>query len=246
MKRLLASRRRRRRVMWFTIAAAAAAGATVLGLNYSNTGDQPKDTATPGHPSRPIILPHQEKTVPVGPHLAEIKAVAAKFFATAVIRQHVDQSYDLVAPQLREGKSRTEWDTGAIPVVPYPAGDLSFTKMTVSYSYAKRVGLVIGVFPKARAKTPYEAFNMELTWYKGTPKSRWLVDAWSPAGMGIGDPNGPPLANTPLPSTRQSLSRIWILLPIIFLLSMIVMIPGGLVLRGWLRQRSARRRVLGL
>jgi hypothetical protein len=246
MKRLLASRRRRRRIVVFTVVAALAAGATVIGLFYSNTGAESGSSSKSSGPSRPIIVPHQEKTVPMGPRLPEIKAVAAKFFATAVIRRNVDQSFDLVAPQLREGETRAQWKTGAIPVVPYPAGDLSFTKMSVTYSYLTRVGLIIGVFPKAHAKTPYEAFSMELTRYRHGPGYRWLVDSWAPAGIGIGNPNGPPVSNAPAVQSKASLGRIWILLPIIFLLSMIVMIPGGLFLRGWRRERSARRRLIGL
>lgn len=246
MKRLRYSRRRRRRLMLLAGIAALAAGATVLGLFYSNTGEQPQSSSA-GGPSRPIIVQHQPKTVPVGPHLAEIKAVAAKFVATAVVRRNIDQSYDLVAPQLREGKTRAEWKSGEIPVVPYlPASDLSFTKMQVTYSYANRVGLIIGMFPKAHAKTPYEAFSMELTAYRRGAKYRWLVDSWAPAGFGIGNPAGAPVANTKGVQTRQTLSRIWILLPIVFLLSMIVLIPGGLFLRGWRRERHARRRVLNL
>jgi len=245
MRRLLASRRRRRRIIGLTIVAALAAGATVIGLFYSNTADNPDNSAASGR-SRPLYIPRQEKKVPVGPRLPEIKSVAAKFFATAVIRQNVDQSYDLVAPQLREGETRAQWKTGAIPVVPYPAGDLSFTKLSVTYSYASRVGLIIGVFPKANAKTPYEAFSMELTRYKRGAKYRWLVDSWAPAGIGIGNPNGPPRSTGPGVPSGATLGRIWILLPIVFLLSMIVMIPGGLFLRGWRRERNARRRIIGL
>jgi len=231
--------------MWFTGIAAVAAGATVLGLFYANTGEQPQSSSPGGH-SRPIIVPHQPKTVPVGPYLKEIEEVAAKFVDTAVVRRNVDQSYDLVAPQLREGITRAKWAKGAIPVVPYPFDDLSFKKMAVTYSYANRVGLAIGLFPKAHAKTPYEAFSMELTAYRRGTTYRWLIDSWAPAGVGIGSPNGPPVSNAKAVQTRRSLSRIWILLPIVFLLSMIVLIPGGLIFRGWLRERHARRRVLNL
>ncbi|HST24649.1 MAG TPA: hypothetical protein VLJ76_01530 [Gaiellaceae bacterium] len=245
MRRLLSSRRRRRRLLWLTIVAALAAGATVTGLFYSNTGDNP-DASAPGGPVK-ITVPRNQKTVPVATHFKEIEAVVAKFVSTAVMRRHVDQSYDLVASQLKQGMTRAQWQTGNIPVVPYERPqDLSFTKIKVTYSYTNRVGLIVGMFPKAKAKTKYEAFSMELVAYRRGPSYRWLIDAWAPAGFGIGDPNGPPVSPAAAGHPSKPPDRVWILLPIVFLLSMIVLIPGSLFVRGWLRERNARRRIVEL
>jgi hypothetical protein len=228
--------------MWLSGTAALAAALTVIGLFYSNTGEQPAPSRSAG-PVRPTIVPRTPKTVPLGARGPEVRRVAAKFVATAVVRKHLEQSYDLVAPQLRQGLTRKQWMTGSIPVVPYSGVDFAFAKMKVSYSYANRVGLVVGLFPKKAAKTPYEAFNLELTAYKRGVHERWLVDSWAPAGIGIGSPNGPPLSSSRAVQSRPSLSRLWILFPICFLLGLMILVPGSLTLRGWVRNRRARRRI---
>jgi len=236
VRRLLASRRRRRRLTWAAGIAIVAAGVVVIGIEFSNTGQRGLTKATPGGP--PTTSP-PPKTVPFRRSARQVQPVVAKFVRTAVLRRHVEQSYDLVAPALREGLTRTQWASGAIPVVPYPASDLAFSRWKLQYSYANRVGLLVAMFPKPKAKTPYEAFAIELTAVGPPAHRRWLVDSWAPAGMGIGRPGPPsPVSNLPPPS---QLSRVWILGPIGFVVGLIVLLPASLVVRGYLRNRRLRR-----
>lgn len=47
-------------------------------------------------------------------------AVASKFIDYAVVGKNLDRLWDLVAPELRAGITRKQWDSGELPVVPFP------------------------------------------------------------------------------------------------------------------------------
>ena len=48
--------------------------------------------------------------------------------------------------------TRAEWLRGEIPVVPYPADAVGLVKSKLDFSYPTRVGLRVGIFPKAGSK----------------------------------------------------------------------------------------------
>jgi len=238
VRRLLASRRRRRRLTWLTAAAVVAGLLVTAVFHYSDNGGKGLTKERPGPPTTAPT----PKTVSFRPSQHDVATVVSGFVQDAVLRRHVEKSFDLVAPQLRQGLSRAQWATGEIPVVPYPANDLASARWRLQYSYANRVGLVVGMFPKPRAKTPYEVFSIELIAYRSQGHRRWLVDSWAPAGLGIGQPgSAPTLAD--LPPSKAQLDGMWILAPIALLGGLIVLIPGGLFLRGYLRNRRVSRRL---
>src|ERR671937_1729345 len=45
--------------------------------------------------------------------------VAREFVATAVARRHLARAWELAAPDLKQGMTLAEWNTGTIPVTPY-------------------------------------------------------------------------------------------------------------------------------
>src|SRR6185312_7438006 len=58
-----------------------------------------------------------------GPEIAAPKSAlrtAQKFIQTAVQRNDVGAAWALVTPHMRGGLTRAQWNTGNIPVVPYP------------------------------------------------------------------------------------------------------------------------------
>src|SRR5215470_4670233 len=63
-------------------------------------------------------IPQKETTVPLDP---AAQKVGEEFIRTAVLREHLAESYGLVAPVLRQNFTLKTWETGNIPVVPYPA-----------------------------------------------------------------------------------------------------------------------------
>jgi len=135
--------------------------------------------APPAPPPGPVRIPVKEKTVPVDP---AAKRVGEQFIRTAVVRKNLPESWRLTAPDLRQDFTLKRWETGEIPVVPYPA-DLSHpAPVKIEYSYKDKVLLLILLEPKAGEPTKPQLFHLGLH-AVGTGKARhWLVDYWAPFG----------------------------------------------------------------
>src|SRR4051812_29401018 len=128
---MLSSPRKRRRlylVGGFFLLAAVVAGLVVA---FPHPGRQAGEETKPGGD---IVLP--EKVKAFGPRSNEVLSTARQFVMTAVARKHVDTSYDLVCPGLKQGFTRSRWAKGEIPVVPYP---VYYGKWRVSYSLQSEV-----------------------------------------------------------------------------------------------------------
>src|SRR5439155_1323995 len=87
---------------------------------------------------------------------------------TAVLRQHVENSYGLIAPTLKEGMSRDEWAKGENPIIPYPV-DLKTVQYRVDYSYAASppdglplVGMTVSMKPQKGIDERAMDFGIEL------------------------------------------------------------------------------------
>jgi hypothetical protein len=117
------------------------------------------------------------KETPVPPDPAA-KAVARKFIETAVLRKDLDWAYDHANADLKGRMTRAEWDTGVIPVVPYPAENAATTAFVMDYSYRTEalyeVELVAGPGTGIRPMLFYIGLKRE----GGKPTGRWLVSYW--------------------------------------------------------------------
>jgi hypothetical protein len=142
-----------------------------------SSGTKAVNAKTPTAELRKTASSH-EKTVPLE---QEARAVARRFLLTAVARRHLDESYDLVGPALRQGMTRTQWATGNIPIIPYPVTAKSFVPLSVDFSYKNHALLEVTLMPDARhVATKAQQFFLELRAYgKGNAK-RWLVVGWVP------------------------------------------------------------------
>lgn len=241
VRRLLSSPRRRRRFFRASGVVAAAGCAVTIGFLYPNTGRE-ESVFRPGKPQ----VTHAEPAATPLPKsdLAATEQALDHFVLTAVLRRHLDDSYDLVTGQLRAGMTREEWDTGDIPVVPFLAKDFAFAKSKLRYSHANFARYDVLIWAKPHATTSSTSFSMELR-AVGAGKSRhWLVDYFQPLGGGLSMPANPPrnpLSVRSQPSaTNAPLSAAWVFVPV-SLFSLIVLVPTGLALRGWLRNRRADR-----
>jgi hypothetical protein len=106
--------------------------------------------------------------------------------------------------------------------------------------------LRVALFPKQGADVPAAVFDMQLRAFGSGDRRRWLVDSWTPASY-TGVPSGP------LGSSRRAapaaalaeeegvLGPGWLALPLA-ILSLVLVIPSLLALRGWRRDRRAVRR----
>jgi hypothetical protein len=240
VKGLLASPRRRRRLAWLVVVLALAVTAAILGIFFPNT--------SPTRHSAPFT---KEPVQTVGPlpkavrftakERKEVDDVAGRFIATAVFREHVDDSYDLVVPEFHQGLTRKQWRTGNIPVMPFPQEQLLLMRWKLDYSYRDRIGMRVAFLPKQTAKVGGVVYAIELR-NVGTPKRhRWLVSYWTPSGGQILSQSQRAAQAGPVQAVKPRLGAGWIFLPIGGLAALMVLVPATLVLRGWLSRRRVDR-----
>jgi hypothetical protein len=252
---ILRSYRWRRRLLRLAVLAAAI-GLIVLGVHLS----------TPGHEQNANGPNVKGYTAPTTVPFTRSKQraanrVLAAFARTAVARKDVYKSWDLAAPSLRSGISRKDWDSGQLPVPPYPAINGKWTLL--EYSYRKTLGLLVVLFPRPGSGYQRMTADTELVQDR---QGRWLVDYWMPQQY-----QGPPSTAKSAKShakpklraaghrrahrvasakkqaaanattyQRSRPSRAWWAIPIV-ILSLIVVVPISLGLVGWYRNRRVQR-----
>ena len=110
----------------------------------------------------------------------EARKVAVRFIQTAVAREHLDEAWSLVGPNLRGGLTRAEWLTGENPVVPYPIDELEVAPYKIDGSYTKSAILEVALVPRKNAGVRAQVFFLELRKVGKAGTSRWVVDNWVP------------------------------------------------------------------
>lgn len=134
-----------------------------------------RGSAPPGPPVRnePATV---VTTAPKVPLEREARRVAGTFILSAVARRNLAESYPLAAPSLRGSMTLKQWETGNIPVVPYPALDVKPVRMNVTSSTATEASLRVFLDPRPGVKVEPQIFIMNLEKIDG----KWLVTAWVP------------------------------------------------------------------
>jgi len=163
-----------------------------------------------------------------------------RFVNTAVKRQNVDSSWNLVTPELRAGISRSAWDKGNLPVYPYPARGTTFHDWTVDFASPNEVDfeLMIG-----RSKTDSIQFTGTMKKLHG----RWLVDSFNPAatfsagGTVVGPHDFTASSGGGGGKGVARLGSVWIAIPAALIGGGILLVLG-FFLFVWLRNRRAYRR----
>ena len=238
MRRLLASPRRRRRLAWCAALLVAGGVAAAVALSYPNTGQ--KEVFSPGVPK----ITHEEP--PATPlrrrDRTSAERVLSAFVISAVYRDHVERSYDLVAPPVRGGLTRRQWRTGDIPVPPFPEKAVALARSRLVYSRPNLARFEVLLYTKPTAQLLPLLYSIELTRRgRGAP---WLVDYAMPLGGGAST-RPTPYRATPgqeLPNEPGGgvLPLSWVFVPL-GILSLIVIVPVVLGARGWLAKRRAER-----
>ena len=174
MKRILASYRWRRRIAWMTASALAAAGAVALVVEWPNTTPKPVPPlnvrAHVDKAPKPVRLKVRDR--------ASSLAVVSKFVYTAVARKHIDQSWDLVAPEFRAGLTRRQWDSGQMPVVGFPVQE---ARWKLQYSDDEGVGYTIALLPTKASHQRPQVFMIGLHLLGSAHKRHWVIDNWQAA-----------------------------------------------------------------
>ena len=243
MSRLLSSPRRRRRLAWAIAALIPLAALVVLGVEFSNTAPKsPQPTASGGW-----VPPPEQKSVHYpATRMAKPYTVASKFVATAVARHDVASSWEITAPSLRQGMTRSQWASGDIPVVPFP---VAAAKWWLDYSYPREVGFKVGLFPKKGSDVRATIFFIDLKAFGRGKGQQWLVESFVPGVVrGLGSSpsqsgaqaSGLPDLGARRASGSSQLSAAWLLVPVGFF-SLVLLIPLGVGINHWYRGARAER-----
>lgn len=169
---------------------------------------------------------------------AAINRTLDVFVKTAVRRENVSASYDLVTPQLRGGETRRQWATGDIPVYPFPARGTSWHGWTLDYALKNEVAFELVLQPRRGSKDDPISFSASMRRVQG----RWLVDSFYPAAIYvtkqsrvIGPRDFGPAPVTPA-GGESTLGAAWIAVPAA-VGALIVLVPLGFLAFNAFRQR---------
>jgi len=230
----LASPRFRRRLRWISLLLGLAATAVALIIAFPNTGKRHPEVFD----SQPVKFFKEPKHVAAGPRRrAEALLATMAFVKTAVVRRNIDASWVLAAPEFRAGYTRKQWDTGNIPVVPFPA--VGVGSWQVDWSYENDMGFDIVLVPRKGSNLGAKSFMVELK--RTRPGSPWRIASWAPHGVSVAQDIANATRGKPQPKVASSLGGKWLLAPVI-LLALVFLVPLGVIAgRGWLRQSRAER-----
>ena len=173
------------------------------------------------------------------PERAAINRTLDSFVNHAVKRRNVDAAWTLVTPELRSGISRSSWDAGNVPVIPYHARGDTFHEWTVDSATPTEVDFEL-MISEANSKDNSIQFYGTMRKLHG----RWLVDSLNPSAtfgggaVASGSDYGPP----PAAGQSSGVSRLgsaWIAIPAALFGAGILFLIGWFLV-GWLRARRRR------
>jgi len=169
---------------------------------------------------------------------AAINRTLDGFVNHALKRQNVDAAWNLVTPDLRTGITRSAWDAGNVPVIPFRAGGTTFHQWTVDSATPTKVDFEL-IVPAAKTKDSSIQFFGTMQKIRG----RWLVDAFNPSatfGGGAvvsGSDYAPPPGGGG--TGEATLGSVWIVIPAALIGAGILFLIGWFLF-GWVRGRSRR------
>jgi hypothetical protein len=237
---MLASPRRRRRFAWLGVVLAAGLAVGLSLVFARNTVPAKKDKFTKGAPQverKDVAAPHTRR------ERVSALEVAKEFLRTAVLREHIDRSWWITETSLRAGYTRRDWDSGNS--LPFPPYHFAQVRWRPDYSYRNSIGLVVALFP---AKTEHQrptVFYLDLRRHGRGGHEHWLVSTFVPAPVEGSAPIAASAGSTLHLNLAQApgkapLSAAWLLVPL-SALSLIVLVPLALGIRGLVRRRQAMR-----
>jgi|tagenome__1003787_1003787.scaffolds.fasta_scaffold20951064_3 hypothetical protein len=172
---------------------------------------------------------------------AEINRTLDDFVNSAIKRKDVRASYELVTPNMRYGVTRADWNSGDLPVYPFPARGSSFHNWTVDFVKPNHIGIELLLSSSKRKDDSIQYFG-EMKKLHG----HWLVDSLSPSatfgGGGVAGPHDYAAgAGGSGGGGNGGITQIgsdWIALPAALLAGSILLLLGGL---GYVLVRNRRR-----
>jgi hypothetical protein len=231
----LSSPRTRRRLLRVVIVLALAAG-VVVGISALPSYGTKRQEVFDSRPVK-VYKPQQQVRLTASERRA-IGAAIGTFVRAGVERRDPLRAYALSTTTLRHSATPGEWRRGDLPILPYRGSGAP--GWTLDYAYPGDAVVDVVLHP-AKDEPTHRAiiFTSELKRVHG----RWLVDSMIPSAT-FGDGTvysrvdmGPQAAAAA--PAKAPLGKVWILVPVGLIVGLIVLVPGGILLGRWLRDRRA-------
>jgi hypothetical protein len=230
----------RRRFLWLAGFLALAGVVAILIVVIKNPPPPPGAKTSPGG-----TLVKPDVKLAFRPYQDQVLGLAQQFVLTAVRRNHVEQSWEMVCPEMRQGFTRASWAKGEIPVVPYPA---SFAKWHLAYSYEREIDLQVALYAKPEKKLKPVVFDLTFHPCGESKANRWLVSSFIPTpsasgDFGSSDPNGQssPIAigtRDPTLYQHKPASAAWLAIPLGIAVGMLLIAIGIVGVHGYRGKRA--------
>jgi hypothetical protein len=237
----LSSYRFRRRLLWSGAFVAAVAIGVTVSVLFWNTGPLRNETFSGGKAT--LYVPPKTAKLTADDR-AEIVSVARRFMTTAVKRDDPGKAFELAGPSLRTGTTKAHWETGEIPVVPYPVDD---ARWRFDYTYVDEVGLEVYAWPEPDAGLRPMLFMVSMVAVGKGERRHWVVDAFVPRGgrpdvLMQRETGGSPFAAAGPPERAASkTSAAWLLILPGVLVAVLVGLPVALIAKNRRIERRAAR-----
>jgi hypothetical protein len=186
VEKALSSARFNRLMFWAgLIVLAVGAGALVIKF----AGGSDRTSAAPDKGFKPVIV---KKGTPLRNSQGalvktywqldpKVRSTIKQFISTAVVRRHLDRSWNVIAPEMKKGYTFNQWKRAtALPVVPYPHADIRGLQYYLDYAYTKEILIEVGVSAPERFHERPTTFQIGLIPVGTGSGKRWLVNYWMP------------------------------------------------------------------
>jgi hypothetical protein len=110
-----------------------------------------------------------------------VRTTIKTFLASAVARKHLEKSWPVIAPSMKQGYTQQSWaHAKALPIVPYPIENVDTTQYYLDYASTKEILLEVGVSAPSKTNMRPTAFQLGLVPRGEGAQKRWLVNYWMP------------------------------------------------------------------
>ena len=160
------------------------------------------------------------------------------FVTTAVARNHPERAWPIVDRALKEGLTRKQWSSGNIPVIPFPAASVG--PLMVNSVVGKEALVEMVLIPTVKSHLVKKTFLIQLEEHSSQPP-RWAVSSWVPAGISYSQPPTQHVSRAAIDRALRSdsLSPLFIIVPVGLLIAGILLLPAGVFARDAYRTRRA-------
>jgi hypothetical protein len=244
MRGILTSYRWRRRLAWIGGAVALTVGIAVAAFALpKNNGKHYNLEPTGTAPVQTVQQIIKQVHVTAADRRA-VNRTLVPFVRTGVTRDDPAAAWALATATMRSAVSHREWNSGNLPVLPFPAKIGEQPSWNVLTSYPGDITIDLLLQPKRGSKRGPIAFAVELKQKKAG--ARWLVDSMIPEqGFEPTPSGGGKTTKAAGGEAHVSYGRggnNWLFIVPGALLALIVVVPAFVLLNNWRKHRAIARR----